>query len=554
MKKIFKLFALLIIFVISAAQARAQISSSLSFDKKIKTGRIVPTRIIVKYRETPKAEDLLRVSEISNSKLKYSLKNSRALVIETEKKNREQVIEDLSQDPAVEDVFYDRYLDILYLPNDSSILATPAPNKPQLQWNLFNLNFANSGTSAWDVSKGSASVVVAVIDSGVDSAHEDLQGKFSSLVDCVSNCIVVSSMTSDPLDLNKGHGTHVAGLVAAATDNGIGIAGTGFNSKMMMLRVMDASGNMTVTSFVEAVQYAADHGAKVINMSLGAMADNLDAPTLTLITQAVNYAWNKGAVLVAAAGNCGWGIETHDPNGDPCDIYDIQGNFVRHAVNEPFYPAASPNVISVAAVDVNNNLAPYSQYNDPSDPKKGNWVTVAAPGGYFTTDQDKEFGIASTWPNDNYLYDVGTSMAAPQVSALAALIKTVNSGLNNAQVKSLIESTGNKNIVSGKTNSGLINPLGALQQAGGSPSLTPFKSPTPISTLPPLPTVTTLPSPTETVPTITPVACQNNPSDSGCFNVWLQEFSGILATNNTDFNSDGQVDLVDFEILRRALN
>src|SRR3989338_10903326 len=119
-------------------------------------------------------------------------------------------------------------------------------------------------------------------------------------------------------------------------------------------------------------------------------------------------------------------------------------------------------MLNVAALDVNNNLASYSQHNDPTDPQIGNWISILAPGGNFPTNSDKEFGIASTWPLNSYYYTLGTSAAAPHVSGIAALIWAAKPVLTNLQVKSIIEQTANKNIASGTTNNGMVDAVKAL--------------------------------------------------------------------------------------------
>ncbi|OGG02131.1 hypothetical protein A2W14_02695, partial [Candidatus Gottesmanbacteria bacterium RBG_16_37_8] len=503
------MFLILCLFLLIREDSYAQIYKGQPVREP---SRRTPTtkQLIVTFKDRPTAATLISLSRKSaRAKLKYSIVNTKSLVYEAIDKDVVGVMRELQSSNDVETVVRDQKLDLLYLPNDLAIRATPVPGKPKLQWNMFNLNLAGTGQSAWDISKGSLQTVVAVLDSGIDSAHEDLVGKIASLVDCtVGVCRTVTSMTADPGNLDDSHGTHVAGIIGAATDNNLGIAATGFNTKLMILKIRDSRGDMLISYFTNALRYAADQGAKVINMSLGSLADNLDGPVIAQINDAVNYAWSRGSLLVAAAGNCGWDVSHHRAGGDPCDIYDTNGNFVRHAVNEKFYPATSPNVISVAALDVNNNLAPYSEHNDSGNAQIGNWVSVAAPGGQFSTNSDKEFGIASTWPLDSYYYLLGTSSAAPHVAGIAALIWAAKPSLSNQQIKTIIETTSNPNVVPGKTNFGMVNAFVALNNLNititpGVPTPTniiPSNIPTP--TL--LPTLTAFPTPT-LFPSITSV-------------------------------------------------
>jgi len=500
-------------------------------------------QIIVTFKKKPTAGELIKLSRKSKkSRLKYAITGTDAMVFEVSEGVIQESLNELRADTIVESAVVDKALDLLYIPNDPAIKATPAPGKPILQWSLYNLNLVGSGRTAFDISKGSSGVTVAVLDSQVDSSHEDLQGKFSSLVDCTSgSCQTVSSMTANPSNLDESHGTHVAGIIGAATNNNLGIASTGFNTNMLYIRIRDQNGNMLISYFVNAVRYAADHNAKIINMSLGSLAANLDGPIIAQINDAVTYAWNKGVLLVAAAGNCGWNESHHKAAGDPCDIYDEAGNFVRHSVNEKYYPAASPNMLNVAALDVNNNLAPYSQHNDPTDPQIGNWISILAPGGNFSTNSDKEFGIASTWPLNSYYYNLGTSAAAPHVSGIAALIWAAKPVLTNLQVKSIIEQTANKNIASGTTNNGMVDAVKALDSLNV--TITPV-SPTPTGTpvLSSTPTLTGQGKPGD--------ANGDNKVDGLDYVVWLQNYNKSVGNGRLsgDFSGNGFVDGLDYVI------
>ena len=137
--------------------------------------------LIAVFKEQPAALNLIRVTaKKSKSKLIYGLSGTRAMVFEAASADTEAALNELAADPELETVYEDRELDLLYIPNDLTFSNTPAPGKPHLQWNMFNAKFAGTGKSAWDVSRGSANTLVAVIDSGVDSSHEDLSAKMSS--------------------------------------------------------------------------------------------------------------------------------------------------------------------------------------------------------------------------------------------------------------------------------------------------------------------------------------------------------------------------------------
>ena len=265
-----------------------------------------------------------------------------------------------------------------------------------------------------------ATTIIAIVDSGIDETHLDLKSKIwinedeiaGNKKDDDSNGFVddtwgwnFSKRNNNSHD-KYGHGTHVSGIAAAVTDNNRGIAGVAFpdNIKIMVVKVLSDSGIGFTSDEAKGIRYATDNGAKVINLSLGSG----DSQT---IRDAVTYAWNKGVVLVAAAGN--------------------DGN------NTKIYPASYPNVISVAATDYADARASFSNYN--------NEVDVAAPGvNVFSTFPSYKFYIGTVSGRARY-YDVGsgTSMATPQVAGLAGLLFAQNPTRSNAAVRNIIETTAN---------------------------------------------------------------------------------------------------------------
>jgi thermitase len=284
-------------------------------------------------------------------------------------KNVEQAIKALEKNPNVVYAEPNYIVQAVWTPNDTYYLSHQYG--PQLtQTNL-----------AWDITKGLSSQEVAVVDTGVDYNHPDLDSKVIKGYDFVQN-------DWDPMDRND-HGTHVAGTVAAETNNGQGVAGMAPNTKILAVRVLDNRGNGSLTDVADGIVYAADYGAEVINLSLGC-----DCDTQTL-ENAVNYAWNSGSVVVAAAGNDG--------------------------VSTTFEPASYTNAIAVGAVDSNDNKASFSNY--------GTWVDVTAPG----------VSIASTVQRGGYAYMSGTSMASPHVAGLAGLL--AGQGRSNVEIRQAIENT-----------------------------------------------------------------------------------------------------------------
>lgn len=212
--------------------------------------------------------------------------------------------------------------------------------------------------ATWQTTSASG-IKVAVIDTGIDYNHPDLAGRYIGGYDFVNN-------DSDPMD-DHGHGTHVSGIIAADI-NGFGVEGVAPQAQIMAIKVLGSDGTGYISSIINGIDYAMQHGAQVINMSLGSSYDS------SLLADKVQQAASKGIILVAAAGN----------NSGPL-----------------LYPAAYPSVISVAATDSNDNFASFSNYG----------AEVAAPG----------VGITSTVPG-GYATWSGTSMAAPHVTATVALM------------------------------------------------------------------------------------------------------------------------------------
>lgn len=255
--------------------------------------------------------------------------------------------------------------------------AFEIPNDPEYgkQWNLRSINME----SAWNESKGQG-VTVAVIDTGVSVVPDLKETKFVPGYDFVNN---TPEVTDD-----HGHGTHVAGTIAQSTNNNFGVAGIAYGANLMPLKVLGAEGGGTVTDIAEAIRFAADHGAGVINMSLGGGGD------AAVLKEAIDYAHGKGVVIVAAAGNAN--------------------------TNSAAYPARYPNVIAVSALDASGMKAPYSNY--------GAGVDLSAPGG--STANGAAGGILQQTIDPQtgepfFGAFQGTSMAAPHVSGVAALVESV---------------------------------------------------------------------------------------------------------------------------------
>jgi len=236
------------------------------------------------------------------------------------------------------------------------------PNDPEWpkQWGPAKME----ADYAWNITTGDPSVLVAVIDTGIDWNHPDLAANYVPLgYDWANN-------DPDPMD-DYGHGTHVAGTVAAVVNNGVGIAGLA-QVRIMAEKVLDEGGSGSLSDVTRGIVHSVDQGAKIINLSLGSYVKS------NLLHEAVKYAYDRNVLVVAAAGN--------------------DATSVKH------YPAAYDEVVAVTATDESDNPASFTNYGD--------WVEVAAPG----------VRIYSTFWDDSYVYASGTSMSAPHVAGVAALI------------------------------------------------------------------------------------------------------------------------------------
>ncbi len=329
----------------------------------------------------------------------------------------EELIEELSEDPAVE------YAEPNYIRSISVLSSTTDPYAEEL-WGLAKIQT----DEAWDFSMGEE-VIVAVIDTGIDYTHQELAGRMWD----GNNCVGVDALGNpinggcqhgfdfvdndyDPISedgFKSYHGTHVAGTIAANFNNQIGVVGVAPKVKIMALRIMDNNGTGSVVQGIAAIKFATANGAKIINASYSGSGEHAGEK------EAIENFQNAGGLLIAAASN----------NGTDGDI-------------TPAYPAnyTLSGIISVAATDQNDLLAPFSNYGKNS-------VDLGAPG----------VAIQSIEPNNPFGVRTleGTSMAAPHVTGAVALIKAFRPALGASDVKSLILNEGDTvAALSGKTVSG----------------------------------------------------------------------------------------------------
>ena len=348
------------------------------------------------------------------------------------------------------------------------------------QWHLFNTGQGDGidnedilAPEAWKIRSTSPDVIVAVIDTSIDLAHEDLinnlwvnKGEIpNNNFDDDGNNLVDdyhgwNFATNTPLgDGSTNHGTHVAGTIGAEGNNNIGVTGVTWDVNLMSLDALSGVKDIeTLAKTLEAsVYYAVDNGANVINMSLGASypRENIPNDIKTIeefkdrypsvhgkISTAFDYAVNNGTTVVIAAGN-------EEKSFD-------EANFSYPA----YFSETIPGVISVAAVTNTGDLTDYSNY--------GSQVTIAAPGGSSEPGNYTDpRGILNAWPNNEYVYVSGTSMAAPIVTGAVALMLGENPYLNPAQVESILQDTAfeYRSLIELVENGAYLNVEGALQAA-----------------------------------------------------------------------------------------
>lgn len=363
-------------FAITPQQASAQ-DEDENFGAHWQGRRFEAGQILVQFKPEATEADQAQILSQYNLTFVRQLLNLDTRLFSLEAGREQSIVDALNDHPLVE------YAEPDYIFHAMDVDApTLTPNDPMYgqQWGLAKIN----APAAWDFTTGSSNVTIAVIDGGVELTHPDLSAKLTTGYNAIFNLGL-------PRD-RDGHGTHVAGIAGASSNNGVGTAGVAWGARIIPVKALTPFGGRS-SDIAEAVGWASNAGADIINMSLGSTADS------TTLRNAIQLAYYNGVFMVAAMGN-------EFQYGSPTN-----------------YPAAYPEVMAVAATDINDQHASFSN--------RGAHVEVSAPG----------VDIWSTYRTPSgatYAPLSGTSMSSPYVAGLAALLLSLNPALTPDQVRGII--------------------------------------------------------------------------------------------------------------------
>lgn len=329
-----------------------------------------PNEAILDFRTWVTEEEIQQFGRDYRVDIRQVLEDSDSYIIElADGISARSFVRTATGDPRIKAAQLNIRYQALFIPDDQHFSE---------QWGLVRIQ----APAAWEVAPSSAPII-AVIDTGIDLGHPDFAGRLVPGFDFINN-------DAEPSDDN-GHGTHVAGVIGAQTGNGLGVAGIARQVQIMPVKALDHMGIGNDATVASAIYWAADHGAKIINLSVGG---TIFSP---VFQEAVNNAHARGILVVSAAGNEG-------SRGNP-----------------RMYPAAYDNVLAVGATDEHDGHAYFSSFGD--------FVDVSAPG----------VAIVSTAPGGGYAWRSGTSMAAPHVSGLAALLWSRNPNAGALEIINAIQ-------------------------------------------------------------------------------------------------------------------
>lgn len=332
----------------------------------------VPGKLLVKFKDYVPSYTQQDIIHSQHAEVVDNISQIGVMVLNVPENSLNGIQQALSKNANVEFVEPDSLIEPQTIPNDVDFSN---------EWHLTKIGAPN----AWNITIGISNVVIAVLDTGFDSTHPDLSGKFVGGYNAYDN-------SNDWSYGSCPHGTVVAGIAAASTNNIIGVSGIGWQNQILPIKVTDANCNTSSSVLAKAITYAADHGARVANVSFGIYAGD------RTITTAAKYMYNHGGWVVAAGGNTG-----------------VQAK-----------GADNKYIISVSSTDYDDSIAPFSSY--------GNYIDFSAPG----------VALYTTYPGGTYTYSSGTSVSSPVVSGLIGLMFSKNPAATpqqvyNALVKSAVD-------------------------------------------------------------------------------------------------------------------
>lgn len=398
----------------------------------------VPNELIVKMKDGGTDISTRNIRGMDRATVKRSFRDLGMVVVKTRSGGSLEALEaELGSDPDVE-----------YVEKNYYVWADAVPNDPGYSRQSYMGKIDAPG--AWDTTKGSSNVVIAVLDTGVESSHDDLRPKL------LQGCDVTGSPTDTSCGTNTedvhGHGTGVAETAAASTNERVGVAGVCWNCKVLPVKVLGDGGGGTVEDMVQGLMFARNYARQnpskrvIVNLSLGREC-NSSGPTRTE-QDAINLAWESGLLIVASAGN--------------------SGNNLRQC------PASADNVIAVSATTSSDSKASFSSY--------GSFVDIAAPGVSIYN----AIGTADR-PGSYYTYWSGTSFSSPIVSGVAGLVWSADMSLTNAEVERVLKDTAENIGSSSYFGDGRVNADFAVSLASRGASPQPTPAPTAAPTAPPAP-------------------------------------------------------------------
>jgi subtilisin family serine protease/putative cell wall-binding protein len=373
------------------------------------TTAYAPDRVIVRWEDEALADDVMAASGLTE--VETPVTGAPVEELATGGQPVEQILVELNANPAV------AYAEPDYVVELTEVAVTAVNDS--LTADQYSLD-RMAVRAGWGIETG-ASNLIAVLDTGVDFTHPDLAGRTVTGYDFVHD----DGTAAD----DNGHGTWVSGIIAAKANNGAGVAGITWSDKILPVKIMDANGTGSTSDLARGIRYAADRGAKVINMSVGGF------PTSQAVEDAVDYAWGKGAVLIGAAGNNG--------------------------IDQEFYPASYAHVVSVSATQLNDEFTNWSSFG-PS-------VDVSAPGASVLTTN-----CASCMPDyGSYTYISGTSFAAPNTAGVVALMRARYPDKSNQWIVDRLKATSDDLGYPGWDRRYGVGRVNAYRALGGSPPAAP---------------------------------------------------------------------------------